>query len=531
VSTADLSLEQTVALMSPEEQEEVLAALTEDQLEELPWDWHWGGRPSQILPVGPMGTPEHDWELALLNAGRGWGKTLSGSQYIREIDEKWPTLGRDPGQQLRVALLGRTAADVRDTILNGQSGLLNIYPPSLQDQIEWISTQRRVNLPHGGFALCFSAEEPDQLRGPQFHVGWGDEIAAYKQVKGQGELDAWTNLRIATRLGQLPQLIATTTPKRVPILRALLAEIAENVGKMLLRTGKTTDNVKLSQTYLNTLFALYGGTTLGAQELDGLMLDSVEGATVDMETIDAHRVQALPKLGTRWVKIISVDPSVAEKPNDECGIVVIYAPLTSPILNRHAYVVQDLSLKGSPTVWGDRVVKAAHKHGATVIVENNQGGSLVRRVLKECAASADVPPPNIREVWSTKAKAIRAEPIGAAYQRGRVHHLHSHPDLEDQLTAWTPTDSGYSPDRLDAVVHGLSAVLFPQSLVKGGVPGAASHQTPVGQRLETHTSAARRRVPVRTALGATAAARARPGGQFGGFPGFGSTVTVPRRTR
>jgi len=527
VST-DLSLEQQVALLPKDAQDALLDALSDEQLEDLPYDWKWNGRPSQILPVGPMGEAEYEWELGLLNAGRGWGKTLAGSQYIREIDKKWHTLGRDPGQQLRVALLGRTAADVRDTILNGQSGLLNIYPPSEQDQIEWISTQRRVNLPGGGFALCFSAEEPDQLRGPQFHVGWGDEIAAYKQVKGQGELDAWTNLRIATRLGLLPQLIATTTPKRVPILRALLAEIAENVGKMLLRTGKTTDNVKLSQSYLNTLFSLYGGTTLGAQELEGLMLDSVEGATVDMETIDAHRVTGLPKLeGKRWVKIISVDPSVAEKPNDECGIVVIYAPLTMPILNRHAYVVSDLSLKASPTVWGDRVVKAAHKHGATVIVENNQGGSLVRRVLKECAAAANVPPPQIREVWSTKAKAIRAEPVGAAYERGRVHHLHSLPDLEDQLTTWTPTDSGYSPDRLDAVVHGLSALLFPQALVKGGVPGASSHLSPVGTRIDARSQLTRGVTAPRTQLGAAAAAR-RPG--IGGFGNFGTTLTVPRRT-
>jgi phage terminase large subunit-like protein len=133
---------------------------------------------------------------------RTWrGEDPAGGEYVREIDRRWHSLGRDPGQDLRVALLGRTAGDVRDTILNGESGLLNIYPPSEQDKVEWISSQRRVNLPHGGFCLCFSAEEPDQLRGPAFHLGWADELAAYKQIRGQGELDAWTNLRIATRLG------------------------------------------------------------------------------------------------------------------------------------------------------------------------------------------------------------------------------------------------------------------------------------------------------------------------------------------
>lgn len=478
MSTTDLSLEQLVSLLPEEEQDTVLAEL---DLDELAWDWSWTARPSQRLPVEPVGHGQ-DWELALLNAGRGFGKTRAGSEFVREVDEKWDSLGRDPGQQLRVALLGRTAGDVRDTILNGPSGLLNIYPPSLQDRVEWISSQRRVNLPNGGFCLCFSAEEPDQLRGPAFHIGWGDELAAYKQVKGQGELDAWTNLRIAVRLGLLPQVIATTTPKRVKILRELIAEIAENAATMILRTGRTTDNIHLAQSYLTTLFNLYGNTTLGSQELDGQMLDEVVGATVTTQVIEENRVTGLPHLpGARWLRIISVDPSVAEKPNDECGIVVIYAPMTLPILKRHAFVVDDLSLKASPTVWGNQVVRAAIKHKATIVVENNQGGGLVRRVIKERASALDVPPPPIREVWSSKAKQIRAEPIGAAYQRGRVHHLNVLPDLEDQLTAWTPEDKGYSPDRLDAVVHGLSALLFPEAMVKGGVPGGSpqSH-SPVG---------------------------------------------------
>jgi phage terminase large subunit-like protein len=255
-------------------------------------------------------------------------------------------------------------------------------------------SQRRVNLPHGGFCLCFSAEEPDQLRGPAFHLGWGDELAAYKQIKGQGELDAWTNLRIATRLGLAPQVIATTTPKRVKILRELIAEILANPDKMILRTGaRPPTTCTWPQAYLDTLYALYGATTLGAQELDGLMLDAVQGATADAETIEDYRVTKLPVLGQhiRWARIVAVDPSVAEKPNDECGIVVIYAPLTQPVLNRHAFVVDDLSLRGSPTLWGDQVVKAAVKHNAVIVVENNQGGALVKRLIKERAAAHNVP--------------------------------------------------------------------------------------------------------------------------------------------
>jgi phage terminase large subunit-like protein len=528
VSTAvlgsDLSLEQQVALLPLELQEQILADL---DLATLPWEWSWTARPSQRLPLEPIGQGA-DWALALFNGGRGTGKTRAGTEFIRELDARWYDLGRDPGQQLRIALLGRTAGDVRDTILNGPSGLLNIFPPSEQDHVEWISSQRRVNLPNGGFCLCFSAEEPDQLRGPAFHFGWGDELATYKQIKGQGELDAWTNLRIAARLGHLPQVLATTTPKRVKILRELIAEIQANPDTMILRRGKTTDNVHLAAAYLATLEALYGGTTLGAQELDGLMIEAVAGATADAQTIEDYRAAKLPVLDPqiRWARIIAVDPSVAEKPNDECGIVVIYAPLTQPILHRHAFVVDDLSLRASPTVWGDQVVKAAVKHHAVVVVENNQGGALVRRLVRERAAAHDVIPPRIREVWSSKAKVMRAEPIGAAYQRGRVHHLNNLPDLEDQVTSWTPEDKGYSPDRLDALVHGLAAILFPQSLIKGGggVSGSAVSHSMAGMSLpQLRATVERRAAGLRIDTGGASASVGRSNGLI--RPG----VVVPRR--
>jgi phage terminase large subunit-like protein len=530
VSTAvldDLSLEEQVALLSEEEQDAVLEDL---DIDVLPWDWHWAARPSQKLPLEPIGQ-DMDWVLALINAGRGFGKTRTGAEYVRELDQRWHTLGRDPGQDLRVALLGRTAADVRDTILNGESGLLNIFPPSERDKVEWISSQRRVNLPRGGFCLCFSAEEPDQLRGPQFHFGWGDEMAAYKQIKGEGNLDAWTNLRIAVRLGLLPQVLGTTTPKRVKILRELIAEIAANPETMLLRRGKTSDNRHLAESYKATLEALYAGTTLGQQELEGLMLDAVAGATVDIGPIEDNRVDRIPNpAGTRWIRVISVDPSVAEKPRDLCGITVVYAPLTYPVLKRHAYVVDDLSVKGSPTVWGDRVIKAAMRHRAAIIVENNQGGALVRRMLTERAAAWNVEPPPIREVWAQKSKKMRAENIGAAYQRGRVHHLNVLTDLEDQLTSWTPADKGYSPDRLDAVVHALSSVLFPNAIVKGGVPGATTSHSPVGATTMPRQTAVIERRMAGLKVDTSRALQRRPGGLVVPGRALPSGYAVPRRT-
>jgi hypothetical protein len=198
------------------------------------------------------------------------------------------------------------------------------------------------------------------------------------------------------------------------------------------------------------------------------------------------------------------------------------------VLQRHAYIVDDLSLRGSPTLWGDQVVKAAVKHKAVVVVENNQGGALVRRLVKERAAAHDVAPPKIREVWSSKSKRMRAEPIGAAYQRGRVHHLNNLPDLEDQVSSWTPEDKGYSPDRLDALVHGLAAVLFPKGMTTAGTPGdTVSHPTAGQQLPRTRATVERRSSGLRIDTGGSAVAR-RPGGLMvpGGYrPG----MAVPRR--
>lgn len=261
----DLSLEHQVALLPQEEQDAILADL---DMEQLIYDWSWNGRPSQILSI------DDEWELALAMAGRGFGKTRMGSEWIRAVDHDWNKLDRD-SSHMRFALLGRTAADVRDVMIEGPSGIMNIYPPSLRDRVVWTPSRRRLELPNGAVGVVFSAEEPDQLRGPAFHIGWSDESASYKQVRSmaEGNLTAWENLRIAVRLGTHPQILATTTPKRVPMLKQLLTEQKDNPKRIILRRGKTTDNVKLSSGYLDTLLGLYGNTQLGKQELEGEMLE------------------------------------------------------------------------------------------------------------------------------------------------------------------------------------------------------------------------------------------------------------------
>jgi phage terminase large subunit-like protein len=406
----------------------------------------------------------------VLGAGRGSGKTLAGSQWLRAVDKAQEMrLGADGGP-LRFSLVGRTAADVRDVMLNGQSGLMNVYPPSERDQVVWTSTRREVVLPGGSVGLCFSAEEPDQLRGPQSHLTWCDELAAYKGVRGVDGLTAWDNVRIGTRLGLHPQILVTTTPKRTPEVRALWAEASNPASGVVLRRMSTDENVYLSQDYLSVLYGLYQGTAIGRQELAGELLDDVEGALLSLATIDAGRVNQA-QVPDDLVIVVGVDPSVAADPRDECGIVVVGATREHDPLQRHAFVLEDRSLRGSPGTWARAVVRAAEAHTGlypvTVVVETNQGGDMVRRTIAEAARELDVPCPRTVSVSATRSKISRAEPVAAAFERGRVHMVGNLPELEDQFTTWSPI-AGYSPDRLDAAVHALSAVIL-SSTVRGGM--------------------------------------------------------------
>lgn len=408
-----------------------------------------------------------------------------GAQWIREMDKNWNLLKRD-NSHMRFFLLGRTAGDVRDVMLEGPSGIMNIYPPSLRDHIVWTPSRRRIELPGGATGLCFSGEEPDQLRGPAAHISWCDELAAFKQLRSvEGEATAWQNLRIATRLGSHPQILATTTPKRVPVIKELMAEKADPKSKILLRRGRTFDNKYLSDAYLDVLLSLYGGTALGRQELEGEVLDDVAGAMTSENIINRNRVYELPP-GIPWIRLIGVDPSVAERPHDECGIVVVYISQTWPILKRHAFVVDDLSLRGSPTEWGDVVVKAAHEHSAIVVAETNQGANLVKQMIRQAADDAGVPIPPVREAWASKSKSVRAEPVSGAYARNRVHHVNVHADLESQITSWVVAESSYSPDRMDGLVHACAAGLFPEALING-IPGSAAIRSVARTQLPINT--------------------------------------------
>jgi phage terminase large subunit-like protein len=440
------SLMEQIAMLPAEERDAVMRGIDS---EVLMWDWRSWARPEQLPPGGD------DWAIWLYLAGRGAGKTRSAAEWIREK-------AKDTSKgQLRFALVARTAADVRDVIVEGESGIINVTPPSERPLYE--PSKRRLTWPNGNTATCFTADEPDGLRGPQFHYAWADEIAAWRQSPDAAGMTSWDNLRVGTRLGTAPQIIATTTPKRVPVLYNLINE-SQRTGRVVISRGSTLDNAgNLSDTYLEAITGVYAGTRLAAQELYGEMLSDVEGALWVMDLIDRGR-QTVAPLGAP-LRIVGVDPSVAENPKDECGIVVCASTGERDLYKRQAWVLEDATIHGSPEVWANTVVAMARKWGCPVVAEVNQGGALVRNAIQTID-----PRVKVLEVHSKHGKALRAEPVVLAYEQSRVHHINYLADLESQMCAWIPGE-GKSPDRVDALVHALTALLIkpPEGFVGGSL--------------------------------------------------------------
>lgn len=423
-----------LAELPDDERALVLAGMNPDS---LVWDWSVWGRPEQQAPEG-------DWSVWMYLGGRGAGKTRAAAEWVRE-QAKYTNTG-----QRRFALVARTAADVRDVIVEGESGIMNVSPPSEKPLYE--PSKRRLTWPNGNTATCFTADEPDSLRGPQFTHAWGDEIAAWRQTPDAAGMTAFDNLRVGTRLGNNPKIMVTTTPKRVPLLYKLIEE-SKNSERVVITRGSTMDNSgNLSVAYMDAITGVYAGTRLAQQELYGEMLDSVEGALWTDELIEAGRESALPLNAP--LRVIGVDPSVAESPRDECGIVVCASTGDRDLYKRQSWVLEDASILGSPDVWANRVVQMARKWGCPVVAEVNQGGALVRNAINTIDPSIKV-----LEVHSKYGKALRAEPITLAYEQNRVHHLGYLGDLESQMLSWIPGE-GKSPDRVDALVHALTALLI-----------------------------------------------------------------------
>lgn len=384
--------------------------------------------------------------------------TLLGVPYSQFADEKtyngnpymWfsTSARRSPG----VPLLPRIVDDIE---IHKYSGV--VWCPQT-DNSTWFARRNGKVYFTGN-----TADEPDGLRGPQFHYAWADEAAAWRQTPDAAGMTSWDNLRVACRLGRAPQIIATTTPKRVPLLRSLLAE-ADKTGRVIVSRGSTLDNAgNLSGTYLDAITGVYAGTRLAAQELFGEMLDDAEGALWNEDLIERSRERVFP-VGAP-LRVVGVDPSVAENPKDECGIVVCASTGERDLYRRNAWVLEDATVHGSPEQWANAVVAMARKYSCPVVAEVNQGGALVTNAIRTID-------PNIKvlEVHSKHGKALRAEPITLAYEQNRVHHVNYLADLESQMISWVPGE-GKSPDRVDALVHALTALLIkpPAGFVGGQI--------------------------------------------------------------
>jgi phage terminase large subunit-like protein len=373
------------------------------------------------------------------------GKTRTASEWIHERVRN--------GYAKRILLLGRTSADVRDVMINGPSGLLNTGRPD--ERPEYFPSKRLLVWPTGAEALCFSADEPDQLRGPQGDTAWGDEFATYPNISDSDGATAFDNLRMGLRLpveGDMPRMILTTTPRRTPQMFKILQEAENPRFGIRITKGTTYENLgNLADSFRETILGLYEGTRLGRQELMGEMLTDIEGALFMQSWFDAARVDALPE--SRMFAVVGVDPSVAERPKDECGIVVVKATMDKDFYRRHLYIVEDASVLGPPSVWAGQVARMARKWDAPVVAEGNQGGELVRMAIAQ--ADSNLP---VHIVHAKAGKATRAEPVAAIAEQMRLHMVGMHPMLESQATSWVPGETKDSPDRLDAFVWAALAL-------------------------------------------------------------------------
>ena len=371
--------------------------------------------------------PEVDWRTWLLLGGRGSGKTHAGAHWISE-------LARAKG--LRLALIGPTLHDVREVMVEGPSGLKAFGGSS--NRPRWEGGRKRLIWPSGTVAYAFSAEDPDSLRGPQFHHVWADEFCAWRKPEAVLE-----NARLALRLGDDPRLMVTTTPRPMAALRRLLAQD----GTCIDRAPTRANADHLSPGFLAHLRSLYGGTRLEKQELEGLIVES-EGALFRAEDL-ARATGSRPATLERIV--VAVDPP-ASAHGDACGIVVVGRR------DHRAYVLADRSVRGlSPQGWATRVAETAAEFGAAaVIAEANQGGEMVRTVLANAGCEVF-----IKLVHASRGKAARAEPVAALYEQGRVVHCGAFPALEEELMALGGTDGGPSPDRADALVWAVMHLLPP----------------------------------------------------------------------
>lgn len=414
--------------LPPETRAAWLSSLSTEELAALRYDWTFWARDEQIEPSGT------NWTTWLILAGRGFGKTRTGAETVRAWAES--------GRYGRIALVAETAADARDVMIEGESGILATAPP--WNRPVYNPSKRRLTWPNGAVATTYSGEEPGQLRGPQHDAAWADEVAKWQYAQ-----EAWDQLQFGLRLGTRPIQIVTTTPRPIPIIRAMVRDPLCHVTH-----GRTMDNAaNLAPTFMQKVVARYQGTRLGRQELDAEIIDDVAGALWTRAMIDAAMKPGFQQMAR---VVVAVDPSGADgksEDGDSIGIVVV-----GKGLDGNAYVLADRTCKLSPDGWGRVAVNAYHEFKADrIVAEKNFGGAMVEHVIRTID-----PRVSYKAVTASRGKVARAEPVAALYEQGKVFHPHSLPELEDQLCQFT--GDGYvgegSPDRADALVWAITELML-----------------------------------------------------------------------
>lgn len=368
-------------------------------------------------------------------AGRGWGKTRTGGEWVNDSVRQ--------GRYGRFHLIAPTAADVRDVMVEGEAGILRISQPYERPHYE--PSKRRLTWPNGATASLFSADEPDRLRGPQCEAAWLDEVAAWKYP------ETYDMHLMGLRLGTDPRQVVTTTPRPIPIVRDLVKNPTTAVTR-----GTTYENrANLAVAFFDQIIRKYEGTRLGRQELHAEILDDIPGAlwTRDIiRTFPPPRIQRHGELELDLARVVvAIDPAVTSgEDSDETGIVVAGVDVGG-----RGHILADRSCRLGPDAWARRAIQAYRDYGADrIVAEVNNGGDMVESVLR--AVDPNIP---YTAVHASRGKRVRAEPVAALYEQGKVTHAEVFPELEDQLCTYTP-ESGESPDRLDALVWAITHLML-----------------------------------------------------------------------
>jgi phage terminase large subunit-like protein len=424
-------------LARPDGRDLLAAHCSAEALEGMVGDWALGARDDQLAPVLANGGDR--WHTWLVLGGRGSGKTRTGAEWVRAQVAGEPPLADRRAR--RIALVADTIAQVRSVMIEGVSGLLAVHPPGERPRLE--VSRNQLVWDNGALAQMFAADDPDSLRGPQFDAAWCDELCKWRLPE-----TAWDTLQFALRLGRWPQVVVTTTPRPIPLLKKLLEDHATATTR-----SRTADNAAfLSPSFLAEMQRRYGDPLIGRQELEGEVVEERATSLWKRSWLDQARLRARPEL----VRIVvAVDPPVSSAAgSDSCGIIVAGLGL-----DRRAYVVADRTVQGrEPTVWAKAAVAAYHDHVAdSIVVESNQGGDLLVQMFR--SIDARVP---VKKVHASRGKYLRAEPVSTLYAEGRVAHVGEFAELERQMCDFTVDGlaNGRSPDRLDALVWAVTELML-----------------------------------------------------------------------